>query len=158
MKARLHAQRGASMVEFALLSGLLLLLVFGLVEFSRAMYTYHAVANAARIGSRWAMVRGTQSCTDQTGQALKAQTGHCPAQSADVQSYVQSAVGMIDPKPLAVTAAWPGNSGCPATDPSHQSAGCIVQVTASNQFDFSVPFVSTLPITISSTSQMVISQ
>lgn len=141
------------MVEFAVASTALLLLVFGLIEFARGMYTYHAVANAARIGSRWAMVRGTQSCSGATGRQLAT----CPATSDEVQTYVRSVVPMSDSNDLNVSATWPGgNQGCKSAD--HHTAGCVVVVTASNNFDFAIPFVSTTELQISSTSQMIISQ
>jgi Flp pilus assembly protein TadG len=46
------SQRGQSMVEFALSSVLLLLLVGGLVDVGRAIYISEALSNAAREGAR----------------------------------------------------------------------------------------------------------
>lgn len=153
MKRR-HAQRGSSMVEFAIASSALFLVLFGIVEFGRAMYVYHAVANAARIGSRWAMVRGSQSCSGATGRALAT----CPATSAEISDYVKSVVPLTDSEPLTVTATWPGgNQGCTAAA-GVPAPGCVVVVTASNRFNFAIPFVSTSNWQISSTSQMTISQ
>jgi Flp pilus assembly protein TadG len=141
------------MVEFAIATAALLLVIFGIVEFARFMYTYHAVANAARIGSRWAMVRGTQSCSTPTGKALAT----CPATEAEIQAYVQSVVPMDDSAALTVTANWTTGRGCSSSTDLHMP-GCVVQVTASNPFGFAVPFVSNNILTVSSTSQMVISQ
>ena len=45
-------QRGQSMVEFALSSVVLLLLVGGLVDIGRAIYVGEALSNAAREGAR----------------------------------------------------------------------------------------------------------
>lgn len=140
------------MVEFAVASTALFLILFGVIEFGRAMYMYHAVANAARIGSRWAMVRGSQSCSYPTGKALAT----CPATSAEIASYVQSVVPLDDSSALTVTASWPGGGqNCAAGVPT---PGCTVAVTAQNQFNFALPFVSPVNWTISSTSQMTISQ
>lgn len=153
MKTR-HSERGASMVEFAIASTALLLIVFGTVEFGRAMYSYHAVANAARIGSRWAMVRGSASCATPVGRALAT----CPATSDEVQTYVRSQVALADSSSLNVSAAWPGtNAGCKGKSTT-QSAGCAVVVTANDTFNFALPFISTTNWTISSTSEMIISQ
>ena len=44
------------MVEMALVIGLLVLLVFGMTEFGRAMYTKNTLTNAARAGARAAVV------------------------------------------------------------------------------------------------------
>ena len=46
------SQRGQSLVEFALSSVVLLLLVGGLVDIGRAVYTGEAISNAAREGAR----------------------------------------------------------------------------------------------------------
>ena len=53
-------QQGASSLEFAFVLILILFpLMFGIIDFSRALYAYHWVSYAAREGSRWASVRGT---------------------------------------------------------------------------------------------------
>jgi len=49
--------RGQALVEFALVLPMLLLLVFGIVEFGRAYYTYISVAGVARETARAAVVR-----------------------------------------------------------------------------------------------------
>ena len=48
----LASQRGQSLVEFALSSVVLLLLVGGLVDIGRAIYVSEAISNAAREGAR----------------------------------------------------------------------------------------------------------
>ena len=47
---------GQALVEFALVLPLLILLVVGLFDFGRAVYSYNAISNAARIGNRVAIV------------------------------------------------------------------------------------------------------
>ena len=54
--ARLRDRRGQSMVEFALVMPILLLLVFGVTEFSRAWMTMNVLTAAAREGCRLAVV------------------------------------------------------------------------------------------------------
>ena len=53
---RLKDARGQSMVEFALVLPILLLLVFGVTEFSRAWMTLNVLTAAAREGCRVAVV------------------------------------------------------------------------------------------------------
>jgi Flp pilus assembly protein TadG len=148
-----NAERGASMVEFAFAATLLLLLLFGIIEFGRVLYTYHTVSNAARIGSRWAMVRGS-GCSV---------LDHCGATSADISAYVLSVVPMVDANTMTVTASWTTttnpNDDCTATDPGgNNGTGHIVCVTVSYPFNFAVPMVSQNALTLSSTSRMAISQ
>ncbi len=50
--------RGAAAVEFALVVPLFLSLVFGIVEFGRAMMVGQLVTNAAREGARMAVING----------------------------------------------------------------------------------------------------
>ena len=53
---RLRRQTGSNLVEFALVSPLLLVLVFGIVDFSLALYDKAVVTNASREGARAGMV------------------------------------------------------------------------------------------------------
>ncbi|MCW2848984.1 MAG: pilus assembly protein [Marmoricola sp.] len=64
-RARSRDQRGAVVVEFALIVPLLLLLVFGILEFGYMMSRDTAIDNAARDGARVASLDGTFSdvCT-----------------------------------------------------------------------------------------------
>jgi Flp pilus assembly pilin Flp len=55
-------KRGAAVVEFALVVPLLLLLLFGIIDMSRAFYTLNNLASAVREGAR----RGAVMATDPT--------------------------------------------------------------------------------------------
>ncbi len=143
MKQR--AQRGTSLVETALVMALLLMVLCGIMEAARALYTYHAVANAARLGSRYAIVRGT-ACTA---------TG-CPATAASIRDFVRSQTLYVDTTSLLVTPTWPGNPGC--TDAAKQGPGCLVVVRVQYQFNWAIPFLPLPSLTMVSTSRMLISQ
>jgi Flp pilus assembly protein TadG len=54
---RTHKARGQSLVEFALVSIILFLLLIGLFEFGRLLFVYSVVTNAAQEGSRFGIVR-----------------------------------------------------------------------------------------------------
>lgn len=56
MKREVKSQRGASMVEFALVLPLLILLVFGIIEFGLALYDKAVLTNASREGARKGIV------------------------------------------------------------------------------------------------------
>jgi Flp pilus assembly protein TadG len=54
-----RGESGAAAVEFALVSVVLLMLVFGIIEFGRTYGQYQVLTGAAREGARVAAVRGT---------------------------------------------------------------------------------------------------
>ena len=53
---RKRSERGAELVEFALMLPILLVILAGLWDFGRAYRTYQAITNAAREGARLAVV------------------------------------------------------------------------------------------------------
>lgn len=122
-------ERGSQLTEFAFVAILLFMLVFGIMEFGRAIWMYDTVAHAAREGARYAIVRGAES-----GQT---------ATAGDVQTYVQTrATGMTA---VTVTTTWE-----PDNNP-----GSVVQVRVDTLFQPVVPFLPAT--TLTSTSRMVIS-
>ena len=50
-------QQGVAAVEFAILLPLLLLIVFGITEFGRAMYSYNTIVKATRDAARYVMTQ-----------------------------------------------------------------------------------------------------
>lgn len=136
-----RGQRGASLPETAIVMTVLLALLCGIMEFGRAMYTYAFVAQLAREGARWAIVRGNQ-CT---------LLDHCNAQSTDVQTYVRSlSEGATNPSNIIVTATWPAGNNAP---------GSTVSVKVAYQFNFiGAKLIPVTAISMTSTSQMIISQ
>jgi Flp pilus assembly protein TadG len=147
-----RCSRGSTLVEFAFLVPVLFALVFGVIDFGRALYTYHFVSNAAREATRWASVRGW-NCVDMTD---------CNASAAQVSAYVASIVPAgIDSSSsrLSVTPTWvapPNNLAICAIHNNY--SGCAVKVQVSYQFKFVLPFLPASGINMTSTSQMVISQ
>lgn len=55
-RSRRRGERGAAMVEFAILLPLFLLIIAGIVDFGRAFFTQIALTNAAREGVRYAVI------------------------------------------------------------------------------------------------------
>jgi Flp pilus assembly protein TadG len=147
------AVRGSTLTEFAFILPLLVTVMFGVIDFGRALYTYHFVSDAAREASRWASVRGKQCI---------AWPQACPASQADVQNYVAGIVPPgIDPNPrtLSVAATWvapPGKVGTCNIFPN--DAGCAVQVQVTYAFKFMLPFLPKSTYAMHSTSEMIISQ
>lgn len=156
-------QRGVSMVENAIVMGLLLLMLFGIVDFGRALYTYHLLDNAARLGARFASVRGARCVHTATPDPWP-----CPIvppdSAGEIQQFVQSQSTLLGIGNVTVTPSWTGQDangnpypGC-NQDGTFEQPGCPVTVTVTYTFQFLAPIVSSASIGMSSTSQMVISQ
>jgi Flp pilus assembly protein TadG len=147
-----HCQRGSTIVEFALAMGALLALCFGIIDFGRALYTYSFVTTAAREGTRWAAVRGSNSCTNSNNTL-----SDCNASAAQIQSYVQSlSEGATSPSQMTVTPTWPNCTV--AANGAVNAPGCIVSVNVTYNFKFMLPFMPKVSIPFSTTSQLAISQ
>ena len=56
MRELLGSSRGTTMVEFALIVPVLLLLLFGILDLGRALNAYVTMSNASREGARYAML------------------------------------------------------------------------------------------------------
>ena len=145
-------QRGTTILESAVMISVLLVMMFGVVGFGNALYTYHFVSNTAREATRWASVRG-YTCTGSL-------SGGCPANDADVNAYVQNlSTGIgLDPTKVTTTTTWvapPNNLAACTTKPN--SPGCVVKVQVQYSFQFLFPLLPS-GFTMQSTSQMVISQ
>src|SRR5260370_14055084 len=70
MPAKARAgQRSQALIEFALISPVLLLLVFGIIDIGRAVFYYDTLSHAAREGARQAVSASTPLPTDASGLA-----------------------------------------------------------------------------------------
>jgi Flp pilus assembly protein TadG len=59
-------RRGATAVEFALVSPIVLLIFFGLVEVARGLMVAHLLSNAARLGARAGVIEGQSTANIQS--------------------------------------------------------------------------------------------
>jgi Flp pilus assembly protein TadG len=59
-----HAQRGAALVEFALIAPLFLMLVFGMLDYGMVFRDYLTVANTTRAGARVGSAAGKSATAD----------------------------------------------------------------------------------------------
>ena len=151
---------GSALVEFTASAILLFTLIFGIMEFSRAVYVDHFLANAAQEGARYAMVRGdswSSACASYT-------TSSCMASSSNVTSFVQSlASAGVTKSNLTVNTSWPGTNAAGASCITNSSvptnaAGCVVAVTVTYAFSFVSPLIPQKTLSLSSTAQVTIVQ
>lgn len=67
---RSRLQRGATVVEFAFIAGLVFLVIFGILEFGLIFLQEHYVANAAREAARIGVRANNYSCFNQSGSCI----------------------------------------------------------------------------------------
>lgn len=121
-------QRGQSLVEFALLLPLMLLIITGLFDVARAVWQENTLSYAAREGTRYLIVHGSQGNlpSDPTGEPLCPPSPCYPTQVA-IQTVQQAAIGVPN---VTVTISWPTFKGpTPCND-----RNCPVIVDASAPF------------------------
>jgi Flp pilus assembly protein TadG len=99
LRSVLTAESGSSLVEYAIVFAVLLTMLPGIAEFSRALYAFHYVSSTAREAARFAPVRGL-TCTNDGSCAAPATTG-------DIQTFAQNAPLGIDGSRVTATATWP---------------------------------------------------
>lgn len=147
-------EEGATIVEAAISFSFLIGLLIGIFEMALALYCYHYVADAAREATRYAIVRGSSSCNNNPNLT------NCDATSAEIQTWVQN-LGFpgIDPSRLSATTTWPttGANCYPSTSPCN-NPGNLVNVVVTYSFPLGIPRWGGGTLSLSSTSQMVISQ
>ena len=151
IRRRSGNSRGQGLIEFTLSAFLLVMLLIGVVEIGHMILTYATIANAARVGTRYAIVYGKDNPTTVT------------TVTSVVQSYL-SAAGITTSGTGAATVnvcygAAPGTSSCSSSStnaaPSSAAIGSEVTVQVSYAY---VPFIPYFPLSVNlgSTSQGVI--
>ena len=102
MRTRRQAagKRGQAQIEFLLTIVLFLLTLFGTFEVCRPLLSYTTLANAARVGIRFATTHGSENET-----AFQ-------TTSTEIQTIVRdfTAGSLIDPTLVTVTTTWPNGS------------------------------------------------
>jgi Flp pilus assembly protein TadG len=95
----LAGDRGATAVEFALLLPIVLMMVFGLIDFGRALNAQISLTQAAREGARLAALGGstsavtarTQSAAGNLGGTVTVTVTPCPANATQANDAVVQA-------------------------------------------------------------------
>ncbi|HEU4340264.1 MAG TPA: TadE family protein [Candidatus Binatia bacterium] len=140
-KLKPAAEAGQATVEFTLCFILFLLLIFLIVEGGRMIFYYDTVSHVAREGARFAIVRGSSSAS--------------PASQTDIANFVKARAVGVSVKTVDVCWKTAPTSAC---DNTPKGPGSIVQVKVISDFDPVAPIIPQGIITLSSTTQMVISQ
>jgi len=179
-KRGILCEEGTTLVEMALASTILLSALFGVIAISLALYVYNYVSDAAREATRYAIVRGPDSCviastfpncnlnptkitssTDPTKNPLlnyvynMGYPGLDRSKLTATVNYYAASTVQVGSGPTGYSqTSW---STTPCTTATCNNRGNAVQVTVTYPFPLSIPFWRSTTVNISSTSQMVIS-
>ena len=185
LRRRSRCEEGATLVEMALICAFVVIpMLFGIIEVSLALYSYNFVTDAAREATRYAVVRGPQTCViaptfpDCNLSPAGSTNPTSGSGSTTLQTYVQN-LGYpgINPSNLTVTATWwsanvvnPGtgafsttdwNTQCTTTDLNGNacnSIGNAVRVVVTYAFPLNIPFWRNVTVNLTSTAQMTINE
>src|SRR5262245_54170270 len=122
MSHRTTGQRsGATVTEFAMISPVLMLLLFGLVVGGLGIFRYHQVAGLAREAARYASVRGLD---------YERETGLPAATQDSIRDEVVLANSAgLDPASLTCTVTWDQSNIPQRFNPDKTTTNNIVIVT-----------------------------
>jgi Flp pilus assembly protein TadG len=156
-----RGQEGAALVEMALSSAVFLSVMIGAFAMILALYSYHFVADIAREATRYASVRGSQSCIN-TPTLPNCNT----STSAPIQTWVRGRqYPFASSLNVVVSYLKPTISGTPATTTwsactsgTCNLPGNMVKVAVTFAYPISIPFWRRTTINLGSTSSMIISQ
>jgi hypothetical protein len=139
LRRRSEASRGQTLVEFALILPLLVLILVGIFDFGRAIYGYSTANNAAREAARVAIVDQTLShVQDHAAQ-------HAVALGVDPSTDV-----IVDYR----NAEDPENVGsCDAAVGTKEIFGCVAVVRVLYTYDAATPLIGNLVGTIQITGE-----
>lgn len=137
-------ERGQALLEFALAGIVFFLLVFGMIDAGRAVWSYNTLAEATREGTRYAIVHGADS-SDPSGPGSAYYTP--PNSDAMVAAEVQRFIGGLDPSLLTVESDW--------VDGDNQ-LGSQVRVTSQYTYEPMFGFLGMVSFTLTSSSTMEI--
>ena len=150
---RRHRSDGQSLVEFALVFPIIVLLIAGFVEIGRAVFAYNTIANAARQGVRVATVNQLDDVTecDTTRPVEDPFEPHW-----SIRGCAITAAGMLGITTANVSIGYEAPPDTQLDCDPKIHIGCIATVTVTYDFTIATPFVSTLigPFTIRQSSQM----
>ena len=144
MSRRRRGSDGQSLVEFALVLPLFLLLFFAIVDMGRAVFVYNSVTNAAREGARLAIVnQDTASITNRAKQQVSIAETVNP--SVTVSFFVANTDGTASA------------TACPASAPYF---GCVAVVSFETTFRPLTPIIGNIVfkngVTLTATSSLTV--
>jgi Flp pilus assembly protein TadG len=115
-RSRFRGEDGQAYVELALVLPILVLLVFGIIQFGLAFHNYLAITDAARVAARAAAVKRTNSPCSAASAAIKDTVS--TRQWAEVSSHITCTAGSNVGDQVKITIKYPFSIGLPGVSAS----------------------------------------
>lgn len=147
---RRRGERGQTLVEFALILPVFILLLVGLFDIGRAVYAFNTISNASREAVRVAIV--DQDCAYIVQQATnRAVSLGLTASNVSVYVWDASAATAGDFSAASATThradcgTPPGTAECPQSSTEAKIlVGCVIEVTVRYQYTAATPIIGNL--------------
>jgi len=123
-----QGERGQALLEFSMVIGILLLLLFGIIDFSRLFFGYATMSNGVREGARYAIVHSDDD--------------------AGIEAAARAMMVVIG-APVTVSVTFPDTDD--DGDPNCRGTRCRVVVTATSDFPVWTPVLPNIPMVAEAT-------
>lgn len=144
--AKRPGQRGQTLAEFALVLPIFLLVVFGLFDVGRAVFTYNSLTNAAREAARLAVVNQDEALVATRAQASAIGVGIDVSDPDLVNFYRKGPDDDVE-----------DNEPCDNSDVENEiSVGCVAVVRPKTEWRAITPVIGSLlgPIALEARSEL----
>lgn len=138
-KGFIKGERGSTVVEMAMAAGVFFMLIFGIIEFGRLLYTHNALTDAARRGARYAVLHNEDDpCVASV--VVYGETHINPNTCAPTGAPL---INGLTEANVSVTYQGADLDGDPASpNPWGTNLGTATVTIENYTFDLSIPFVS----------------
>ena len=152
---RRHGQRGQSLVEFAFVLPIIVLVIVAFIEVGRAVFAWNTIANAARQGARVAAVNQLSVVTD-CDESRPIEDPYEPHWS--IRGCAIAAAGALGITSANVTVSYVSPPSTTLDCDPTLHVGCIAAITVTYNYAVSTPFLNWVihSVTMSQTSEMPI--
>lgn len=128
-----ESEQGQALLEFAFVAVFLLLVLFGIIDFSRLFFAYATMAQGAREGARYGIIH--------------------PGDDEDIKERARGMLLIVGGEEATIDITYPGIDPDPydtcTTNP--QRTYCPIQVRLSTTLDVWTPIIPSLPIVAQAT-------
>jgi Flp pilus assembly protein TadG len=146
-------QRGQAILEMGLCLSALLMMIFGIFQYSQISYANNFCAFAAQQAGRYASLRGSASVSPLTTSPTPCGTSCTNASTGDATTtFVKGLAVGLNPANLTVNTTWTSSTG------NGNAAGGTVTVTVQYVMSPILAAISANSFTLSSSSTMTVLQ